>query len=94
MSAIGVGDWVECIRVLRRPPSESAGYGLGELCRVEEVGGEGSGAWINCEGKKTPAECGLVGRGWAADCFRPIYTPKQSIIEALKAPPQRVGEPA
>lgn len=98
---IGPGDWVECITVDANAPVHPSGngYSVGELCIVSDVGLFPSGRpWLNCQGKITPADCGLKALGWRASAFRPIYRPNREFIEALKAPPKhapiRETEPA
>lgn len=93
---IGPGDWVECI----------APVGLRSPVQPEVIGGniyqvEGIEPHARCGRCKTFDHPGLhlvnVPRwpaGHAGCHFRPIYRPKQSIIEALKAPSEREKEPA
>jgi hypothetical protein len=91
MSApIGPGDWVECVST---DPEDADDYG--RVMRVRAVKRDG----VVC--KKCSSEVGIdcddgyvVPFLWCACELRPIYRPKADLIESLKAPPQRVGEPA
>jgi hypothetical protein len=85
MSAIGNGDWVECIRVRQSP--KPAGFKVGGVYRVARVICNGG-----CGEHGRGAKCGglffydmpLPGPGgWAACAFRPIYTPKAEFLEQL-----------
>lgn len=89
-SAIGPGDWIECVRT-KLPDSPNRG----RIFRCEEiVFGYGC--------KDCGKECGgLVLFGVRSDhptgsysaCgFRPIYRPKADLIEALKAPVTRTPQ--
>ena len=89
MSAIGPGDWVECIRTGDgRADHPGRGFTLGKLYCVREV-----------SAKNYPCPCGRTCGGlrftnmkdpaigwWSACAFRPIYRPKADFIEALKRP--------
>jgi len=94
---IGPGDWVECVDA-STPPGFTlrAHLAVGRLYLVEWVGvvppgfsNPGAPA-IRLMGH--PSGLNRMGRqtvGWAIARFRPIYRPKQEIIEALKAPVAR-----
>lgn len=93
MSDIGPGDWVECVKSrAAHPVREHFGGHLvvGTIYCVKTVflgryadGVQGEGITVrgivavNAEGREG---------GWPLEYFRPIYRPKQSIIEALKQP--------
>lgn len=89
MSAVGPGDWVECVDVAPRPNQPSryrvalAQLQVGKLYRVV---GEAEIRGLIIEGVRAAAEPAL---GWKVERFRPIYRPKQELIETLKAPPER-----
>lgn len=92
MSAIGPGDWVECIDASTRGASiwEPGGeIVVGQAYQVSDV----------FEGWNGAPNLALVGRdrgiaerfhgcrlGYAPDRFRSIYRPKSDFIESLKAP--------
>jgi hypothetical protein len=102
MSApIGKGDWVECVdagpfRLFGLLPTRfPSGLAKGSIYCVRN-------AWID---RRTPfggsiwvvtLEGVRPGKGyaWALSRFRPIYRPRQDLIETLMAPPQRVKEDA
>lgn len=97
MSAIGPGDWVECIRTGDRPdPRPGVGFGLGKLYCVREV----STRDYLCPCGKRHAGLRFTNMldspmGWWSMCaFRPIYRPRDNaeFIEKLKtpAPPETV----
>lgn len=84
MSAIGPGDFVECVKASGRHPE----FSVGRIYCVEWIDPSADCmACGNCDG------LGLKGIGgnWASCCVRPIYRPKSSLIEQLKRP---VSEPA
>jgi hypothetical protein len=94
VSAIGPGDFVECVHCGGPFP---AGFTVANIYQVSEVGLWHGYPWINVDEMPTPRDFGHSAPGWAAECFRPIYRPKSSIIESLKQPvssPERVEEPA
>lgn len=90
MSAIGPGDWVEYIL-----PGVSIPFGsvhlVTRLLRCGECpacGDAGPGIALRGFDHST-------GYGFCAGCeVRPIYRPKQSLIEQLSAPAPSVMEPA
>lgn len=95
MSAIGPGDFVECVDA---SPSLKTGERLsvGAIYQVREVlrGPGMSGRTENgvrLVGQRRCLNRQGVEYAWRADRFRPIYRPKSSLIEQLKRP---VGEPA
>lgn len=94
MSAIGPGDWVECIDSDSTDLSARFGsrsYVTGGLSVVEEVGEDDYGPWLNCVGKIRPADIGAPQeQGFGVEFFRLIYRPKAEIIEPLKAIPRMV----
>lgn len=90
MSAIGVGDWIECIDASGANGGglfdggflvERRVYQVAELSfvdgRVPSVRLVGQPALHSDSGRKG---------SYALSRFRPIYRPKSSIIEALKQP--------
>ncbi len=92
-SAIGPGDWVECVR------DGSAVHGwspltVGAIYRVRDLVEEGypggrvvAGVTLH-EVATPPGEVGF----WI-ELFRPIYRPRADLIESLKAPaPDAVRE--
>lgn len=86
MSAIGPGDWVECLVVREPAPgARKAGFRLGALYCVERVGQRGS-PWLHLVGMPTPRDCGINGDGWNARCFRPIYRPDETLTKRLMEP--------
>lgn len=95
MSAIGPGDWVECIRVGRSPTP--AGFRVGAVYRVERTVKNGG-----CAYHGRGAKCGGLficemprpgAGGWAACAFRPIYRPKADLIKGLLKPIDAPAEP-
>lgn len=91
MSApIGPGDWVECVDAAPRDYADVR-LTLGAIYQVHHVadlGPWGLGVWL------TDNPSASWSGGYHADRFRPIYTPKQELIETLKAPPRRMKEDA
>lgn len=96
MSAIGSGDFVECapapgyrgevprelVKVLGLYPER------GGIYQVREVGHYGAGG-INPGLRLVGIIASIPGHPdawWPAEQFRPIYSPKQSLIEDLKRP--------
>ena len=98
MSAIGPGDWVECIARTGRPDLCVPGglYCVEALvpafgtCPACEDGSDIEGMIFVGQ----PKERNDTGQYWSwCPCrFRPVYRPKADLIESLKAPPVRVGE--
>lgn len=93
MSAIGPGDWVECVDCI---PSDkpTAKFALGSIYQVEDcvfVPGikQPHGLII----KEMPRSSHPTG-AYCATAFRPIYRPKAGLIESLKTPAKREGVPA
>lgn len=94
-SAIGPGDWVE-----RSTPSLT--LTVGSIWQVAAIGyhtgdrphcsrcAPGPTPWVRLVGEPPHPDP----RPFCACGFRPIYRPKQSIIEALKAPPKQARKPA
>lgn len=94
MSAIGKGDWVECIQ--NRLPTTQPPIGLvvGRVYRVEAVGVTGpddqypNTPWVRVFGAHV-----REGRdGFRLAWFKPVYAPNADLIERLKqpAPPETV----
>lgn len=88
-SAIGPGDWIECINSDR-----ADSHRLGRIFQCERV-------WEAAQCGRRHGACGgvsLVGDpephpfGWALCCWRPVYRPRSSLIEALKAPVTRTPQ--
>lgn len=102
MSAIGPGDWVECVdmrspgrvgfRWLRgeRVPQEGSVY------RVSDLWTDSNGEVVILVGWERVGASLEHGRrvGFRANRFRPIYRPKADLIESLKTPAKREGVPA
>ncbi len=97
MSAIGPGDWVECVYFQPHPMAPKAELVVGGVYQVEWVG-EGQyrgapGGGLRVVDDPLPNDC-----GWRIEWFRPVYRPKAEFITSLLAPapanPVRVGEPA
>ena len=92
MSAIGPGDFVECVDASRKPHNTHQPKVVeGRVYRVVEVGlAAAGGRWLPglLLADAPPARPNGFYR---ADRFRPIYRPKSSLIEQLKRP---VSEPA
>lgn len=83
---VGPGDWVECINT--RDYADM--IRVGQIFLVEEVGEARVPTCLALRGLRSRR-----GHKWArADSFRPIYRPRTSFLESLKAPPQRVKEDA
>lgn len=84
MTAIGPGDWVECIRVSEPSPDyPDPGFSLGSIYVVSESGMFCNCPWILCDRMPRPPAPYV---GWNALAFRPIYRPKSSLIEGLETP--------
>ena len=97
MSAIGKGDWVECVDAYG-PSMPEAGYRTGGIYQVSGVGVYDASKgwfWLNCAGCPSPHELmkSCPYPGWDIECFRLIYSPKQFLIETLKqpTPPEKVS---
>ena len=96
MSAIGPGDWVECI-----VPGCSVPMGtiwlvaaIGQAPRPVSCGTHGvdgcDGVWLALKGLAT-----LPGHyGQCAACYRPIHRPKAEFLEQLLAPTPSEPAPA
>lgn len=89
---IGPGDWVECVdgsRVSRCPdcdwlPESWPVEGL--VYRVVDVGVNLFGeSWVELAEFREIDPSGLV-VAWDVDRFRPIYRPKESLIQTLLEP--------
>lgn len=90
MSSIGPGDFVECVDARPCPiygPVPLVVGGLYVVSRVEQDTATVFGWSIFLVGVRSGGPHGGFGGGR----FRPIYRPKQSLIESLKTP---VEEPA
>lgn len=85
---IGPGDWVECVDGDARYPQMPRG----SIWCVEAIIPWRAFCAL-CEGGSTlfPALklAGDPDDDWCACAYRPIYRPRASFIESLKAPPQR-----
>lgn len=100
MSDIGPGDWVECVGGNGSPHAWEVAKGQkpdrGRIYQVDRVGravdrlGQ-TKPTITLVSPKAWSERGRE-IGWRVEYFRPIYRPKQSIIEKLKQP-AKVSEP-
>lgn len=108
MSAIGPGDWVECVN----HPAENQVFSIevGQIYRVLEVGVYESlpqdastqqydGLPVVFVYPRRAQRRGEFGQWWVynghlVSRFRPIYRPKADLIESLKAPAKREGVPA
>lgn len=78
-AALEPGMWVEVVKT-----APGAAEFIGRIFQVSEVGDWLGEAFVNLHGWPKPKNW----PGWSARSFRPIYRPKQEIIEALKAPPK------
>lgn len=90
MTAIGPGDWVECVAIVA--PEEGgvrAGFVVGELYCVIEVINHSDGVPGLEFSNAPPSGVG----GWHSEYFRPIYRPKADLIESLKTPAKRERAP-
>ena len=98
MQAIGPGDWVECVDNAPRPGHLYKGcLVLGGVYQVHSIiprhlvtTGEEALMLVGHVGKNTRGNWDC----YTCDRFRPIYRPKQSIINALKQPISHVTEEA
>lgn len=100
---IGPGDWVECIaRGRGNPPGvqfeRDAPLDVGRLYRVVKVVrgvDRKSGEFREGVFLTWPRTfIGGVEAAWPLERFRPVYRPKQTVIDSLTAPPERTPEPA
>lgn len=90
MSAIGPGDWVECVEASGAGPLE-----VGRIYQVADVFPSHPGCTCYCHGREVGG-LNLIElpvstvAGWIHAhcilCFRPIYRPKADFIESLKRP--------
>jgi hypothetical protein len=97
MSAIGPGDWVECVRRPRLGVLVAGAlYCTAEIERYPTACRSCGKACpgIRLVGEVNPSAAGWDGHDWWGSClFRPIYRPKSSIIEQLKQPsPETIRE--
>ena len=86
MSAIGPGDWVECLRV-HCSGTEPWEPKVGGIYRVSAI--FRGGHCLTCDSFVLDlAEDPFVNPffGWCAACFRPIYREKASVIQSILAP--------
>lgn len=91
MSAIGKGDWVECVRITKGDYQ----IRLRDIYCVEAVVPQ-PGSCRGCEAHGVVCErvgIVLVGvrvgerlRAWCSRAFAPIYRPKSSLIQQLSQP--------
>lgn len=89
MSAIGPGDWVECVNDGGMPEIVS----VGAIYLVEGVG-PAPISHVPClvlRGVRHPTAPENIGKWVAAEYFRPIYRPSSDLIQSLLQP---VDEPA
>lgn len=90
-ASIGPGDYVECVNVERMRGVSCRFLRLGAVYRVTWAGRSAFGVEIlRVAGIELPPGK----RGFQLERFRPIYRPKADLIESLKAPIERVCEPA
>ena len=96
MSAIGKGDWVECMDASPHLQMGHKSLVSGGIYRVLELHPAGS---IRGDRMAYEDAIDLVGDSlpypftWSVSRFRPIYRPKSSLIESLKRPaPDAVRE--
>lgn len=92
MTAIGPGDFVECVSAVNTCHLPN-GYAHGCVYVVEECFREFGWDALNCVGMARPADIGSDQRGWPIEAFRPIYRPRADLIETLLAPAPEM-EPA
>lgn len=91
---IGVGDYVECVDASQGMISDDCGLVLGAIYQVERLEDAYHGRTLceSCGVHLVGMPCASRTAGWDISRFRPVYHPKQSIIEALKAPRARPPE--
>jgi len=93
MGAIGPGDFVECVDLSPNASGRAPRIlVLGGVYRVDSVGMSTHPKQPNEPAvffwpPRTKQPNGLLHNGFAVWRFRPIYRPKQDLIESLKAPP-------
>jgi hypothetical protein len=88
MSAIGKGDWVECVDGGPLRNGAPSGLRTGAVYQVERIG-RVSGRWKNAgkpEVVLVEVKHPLDGAGFDPERFRPIYRRNQQLIESLKQP--------
>lgn len=93
MSAIGPGDWVECINASPKPGTRKVDWRgptieVGKLYRVTAAFVDGTGApviLVGWERVKATRENGFR-CGYHVDRFRPVYRPRTDLIESLLQP--------
>lgn len=86
---IGPGDWVECVN--SKQAKRGARIDRGDLYCVDTItqgldiigGGIIQGLVLTEPKTRSMAPSGVMD-GWRPEHFRPIYTPKQSLIESLR----------
>lgn len=88
MNDLAPGDWVECITIESNPlpTSKPAGFCIGGIYQISGFSPKGGLFFVKMP---TPKDCNCEtypGCGWARSAFRPIYRPKETLIEALKEP--------
>lgn len=87
MSAIGPGDWVECVDA---SPCRRIGFTSlvhGRLYRVSALGvPDGSGERGLIIAEAPHPDTTRYGVGWALRRFRPVYRPRAHLIESLLKP--------
>ncbi len=91
---IGVGDFVECMRLGQKRYAGYPGFVVGALYQVARVfpGPFPNGALCGLDFAGHPPAPSRL--GWNRDFFRPIYRPRADFIKALKAPVTRTPQVA
>jgi hypothetical protein len=94
MSAIGPGDWVECVKDSVDIPGTFVVGSLYQVTKLTKTCPR-MGPGVQILGKPSQSELRFTGKyGWAIHLFRPIYRPKADLIESLKTPAKRERVPA
>jgi hypothetical protein len=87
MAAIGKGDYVECVYDWGYPGLSRGAVFLCDEVRVPTGGPCGACRTLNHGALTLRGLPHPYGPGWCGCGFRPIYRPKQELIQSLKAPP-------
>lgn len=93
VSAIGPGDWVECVDAGSNPGKRGPPLEVGRVYRVQAVVSQGHPCLHDGCGHNLLEVAGVNHElPCCPNRFRPVYRPKADLIASLKAPPVRVGE--
>lgn len=87
MGPIGPGDWVECLRTWPSLDGSSEGFRVGGLYCVEAVYDSDE----YCDHCRTCCDALSFSniapdQGWISCAFRPIYRPREDLIQQLLQP--------